>query len=89
MQGVRDRRAIGDQGYSQIQGDRMRILFSQAFDDRSGNVRGKIAAIDNVTRKLMQEGQRPAAVGFLFSLGHSIIVVLASVAVAATATASP
>ena len=28
-----------------------------------------IAAIDNVTRKLMQEGKRPVAVGFMFSLG--------------------
>jgi high-affinity nickel-transport protein len=46
-----------------------------------------IAAIDNVTRKLMQEGKRPAAIGFFFSLGHSTIVVLASVAIAATATA--
>lgn len=46
-----------------------------------------IAAIDNVTRKLMQEGQRPAAVGFFFSLGHSTVVVLASIAVAATAAA--
>jgi high-affinity nickel permease len=27
-----------------------------------------IAAIDNVTRKLMQEGQRPVAVGFFFAL---------------------
>jgi nickel/cobalt transporter (NiCoT) family protein len=32
-----------------------------------------IAAIDNVTRKLMQEGQRPLSVGFFFSLGHSTI----------------
>ncbi len=46
-----------------------------------------IAAIDNVTRKLMQEGKRPAAVGLFFSLGHSTIVVLASVGIAATATA--
>ena len=46
-----------------------------------------ITAIDNVARKLMQEGKRPAAVGFFFSLGHSTIVVLASVAIAATATA--
>ncbi len=46
-----------------------------------------VAAIDNVTRKLMQEGKRPAGVGFFFSLGHSTIVVLASVAIAATATA--
>ena len=37
-----------------------------------------IAAIDNVTRKLMQEGKRPVAVGFLFSLGHSTIVVAGS-----------
>ena len=44
-----------------------------------------IAAIDNVTRKLMQEGKRPVAVGLMFSLGHSTIVVLGSVAIAATA----
>ncbi|QLK62060.1 HoxN/HupN/NixA family nickel/cobalt transporter [Enterobacteriaceae bacterium Kacie_13] len=43
-----------------------------------------IAAIDNVTRKLMQQGQRPVAVGAFFSLGHSSIVVLACVAIAAT-----
>src|SRR5579864_8859421 len=46
-----------------------------------------IAAIDNVTRKLMQEGKRPLASGFFFSLGHSTVVVLASIGVAATATA--
>jgi nickel/cobalt transporter (NiCoT) family protein len=46
-----------------------------------------IAAIDNVTRKLMQDGQRPVAVGFCFALGHSSIVVAASVAVALTAHA--
>ena len=44
-----------------------------------------IAAIDNVTRKLMQEGKRPVAVGFLFSLGHSTIVFLACVGIALTA----
>src|ERR1700745_4337960 len=46
-----------------------------------------IAAIDNVTRKLMQEGKRPVAVGFMFSLGHSTIVVLGSIALAGTAIA--
>ncbi len=45
-----------------------------------------IAAIDNVVRKLMQEGKAPHAVGFFFSLGHSSIVVLASVGIAAAAT---
>jgi high-affinity nickel-transport protein len=34
-----------------------------------------IAAIDNTTRKLMAEGQRPLSVGFFFSLGHSTVVV--------------
>ena len=33
-----------------------------------------IAAIDNVTRKLMQEGGRPVTVGFFFALGHSAVV---------------
>jgi nickel/cobalt transporter (NiCoT) family protein len=33
-----------------------------------------IAAIDNTTRKLVHEGQRPLGVGFFFSLGHSTIV---------------
>ena len=33
-----------------------------------------IAAIDNTTRKLMTDGQRPLSVGFWFSLGHSSIV---------------
>jgi high-affinity nickel-transport protein len=46
-----------------------------------------IAAIDNVTRKLMQEGKRPVAAGLFFSLGHSTVVVLATIAVAATAAA--
>lgn len=33
-----------------------------------------IAAIDNTTRKLMSDGQRPMGVGFFFSLGHSTVV---------------
>ncbi|OOK84311.1 transition metal uptake transporter, Ni2+-Co2+ transporter family protein [Mycobacterium kansasii] len=33
-----------------------------------------IAAIDNTTRKLMNDGQRPLAAGFFFSLGHSTVV---------------
>jgi high-affinity nickel-transport protein len=46
-----------------------------------------IAAIDNVTRKLMQEGHRPVGVGLFFSLGHSTIVVALTIAIAATAAA--
>jgi len=44
-----------------------------------------IAAIDNVTRKLMQEDKKPISVGFFFSLGHSTIVVLLTIAIALTA----
>lgn len=44
-----------------------------------------ISAIDNVTRKLMQERKRPTTVGFFFSLGHSTIVILLSVAIAIAA----
>src|SRR5499426_128608 len=33
-----------------------------------------IAAIDNTTRKFLNDGRRPLGVGFFFSLGHSSIV---------------
>jgi high-affinity nickel-transport protein len=46
-----------------------------------------IAAIDNVTRKLMQDGQRPITVGFWFAIGHSAIIAIASVTIALTASA--
>ena len=46
-----------------------------------------IAAIDNVVRKLMQDGKSPYSAGFFFSLGHSTIVILASVAIAVAAGA--
>jgi high-affinity nickel-transport protein len=46
-----------------------------------------IAAIDNVVRKLMQEGKRPLTVGLWFSLGHSTIVILASLAIVVAAAA--
>jgi len=39
-----------------------------------------IAAIDNTTRKLINDGQRPLSVGFFFSLGHSTIVFVLAVA---------
>lgn len=46
-----------------------------------------IAAIDNVTRKMMQQNKRPFGVGAWFSLGHSTIVILASLGIAITAAA--
>lgn len=45
-----------------------------------------IAAIDNVTRKLMRENQRPLATGLYFSLGHSTVVWIGSIGIALAAT---
>jgi high-affinity nickel-transport protein len=44
-----------------------------------------ITAIDNTTRKLMTDGERPLAVGLFFSLGHSTIVLGLTVAIAVAA----
>ena len=62
------------------------VLFGSAFLAYTFGLRhavdaDHIAAIDNSTRKLMQLGQRPVGVGFFFSLGHSLVVFLLSVAV--------
>jgi nickel/cobalt transporter (NiCoT) family protein len=46
-----------------------------------------IAAIDNVVRKLMQEGKRPISAGLFFSLGHSLVVTIAVAVIVGTAFA--
>ena len=46
-----------------------------------------ISAIDLMTRRLIASGQRPVTVGTYFSLGHSTIVIITSIVVAATAAA--
>src|SRR5215813_2548640 len=61
-------------------------LLAYGFGLRHAVDADHIAAIDNVTRKLMQEGKRPLGGGFFFSLGHSTIVVAASLVVALTAS---
>jgi high-affinity nickel-transport protein len=60
-------------------------LLAYGFGLRHAVVADHIAAIDNVTRKLMQEGQRPIGVGFFFALGHSTVVIVAAAAIAITA----
>ena len=62
-------------------------LLAYSFGLRHAVDADHIAAIDNVTRKLMQEGKRPIAVGLMFSLGHSTIVVIGSALIAAAALA--
>jgi nickel/cobalt transporter (NiCoT) family protein len=62
------------------------VLFGSAFLAYTFGLRhavdaDHIAGIDNATRKLMHQGQRPVGVGFFFSLGHSAVVVLMSIAV--------
>jgi len=61
-------------------------LLAYTFGVRHAVDADHIAAIDNVTRKLMQQGQRPLGVGFFFALGHSTVVVFMSVGVAFAAS---
>ena len=61
-------------------------LLAYTFGLRHSVDADHISAIDNVTRKLMQENKRPVAVGFFFSLGHSTIVIALTVAIAVAAT---
>ena len=61
-------------------------LLAYTFGLRHSVDADHISAIDNVTRKLMQENKRPVAVGFFFSLGHSTIVVGLTVAIIIAST---
>ncbi len=63
-------------------------LLAYTFGLRHAVDADHISAIDNVTRKLMQDGKRPVSVGLWFSLGHSTIVIatsLAAIAIGAVA----
>jgi high-affinity nickel-transport protein len=62
-------------------------LLAYTFGLRHAVDADHIAAIDNVTRKLMQSGKRPLSVGLFFSLGHSTVVVVASIFVALAVSA--
>lgn len=62
-------------------------LLAYGFGLRHAVDADHIAAIDNVTRKLMQEGKRPVTVGFFFAMGHSLVVILAAAGIALTAAA--
>ena len=61
-------------------------LIAYSFGLRHAVDADHISAIDNVTRKLMQDGKRPVAVGFFFSLGHSTVVVGLTIAIAVGAS---
>jgi high-affinity nickel-transport protein len=55
-------------------------LLAYTFGLRHAFDADHITAIDNVVRKLVQDGKTPCSVGFFFSLGHSTIVLLATLA---------
>jgi high-affinity nickel-transport protein len=83
---------VGAWAWAVVAFHRFPVLLGTAFLAYSFGLRhavdaDHIAAIDNVTRKLMQEGKRPVTVGLMFSLGHSTIVVIGSIAIAATTLA--
>ncbi len=61
-------------------------LLAYSFGLRHAVDADHISAIDNVTRKLMQDKKRPVAVGFFFSFGHSTIVVALTVGIALAAS---
>ncbi len=60
-------------------------LLAYGFGLRHAVDADHIAAIDNVTRKLMQQGRRPLTAGLYFSLGHSTVVAVLTVVVAVAA----
>src|SRR3954462_15908398 len=62
-------------------------LLAYTFGLRHAVDADHIAAIDNITRKLMQSGKRPISVGLFFSLGHSTVVIAASIVVALAVSA--
>ncbi|HEY0182062.1 MAG TPA: HoxN/HupN/NixA family nickel/cobalt transporter [Rhodopila sp.] len=61
-------------------------LLAYGFGLRHAVDADHIAAIDNVTRKLMQDGKRPVTVGFFFAIGHSTVVILAVLMIAGAVT---
>jgi high-affinity nickel-transport protein len=62
-------------------------LLAYTFGLRHAVDADHIAAIDSVTRKLVQQGKRPIATGFWFSLGHSSVVILATAVLVLTTAA--
>jgi high-affinity nickel-transport protein len=63
-------------------------LLAWVFGLRHGVDADHIAAIDNVVRKLMQQGQKPRTAGLFFSLGHSTVVIAAAMLLAIAAAAA-
>jgi nickel/cobalt transporter (NiCoT) family protein len=79
--------AVGVWAFVLFSGDSVKLgtaLLAYSLGLRHAVDADHIAAIDNVTRKLIQDGKRPIAVGFFFALGHSAIVLIAACLIAFT-----
>jgi nickel/cobalt transporter (NiCoT) family protein len=79
--------AAGVWGFVLFSGDSVKLgtaLLAYSLGLRHAVDADHIAAIDNVTRKLIQDGKRPLTVGFFFALGHSTIVLIAACLIAFT-----
>lgn len=61
-------------------------LLAYTFGLRHAVDADHIAAIDNVTRKLMQDGKHPVGVGFFFSIGHSLVMLIGTAVIALAVT---
>jgi high-affinity nickel-transport protein len=61
-------------------------LLAYTFGLRHAVDADHISAIDNVTRRLMQDRKRPVGVGFFFSLGHSTVVIALTLGIAVAAS---
>jgi high-affinity nickel-transport protein len=72
--------AVGLWAFVLFSGDSVKLgtaLLAYSLGLRHAVDADHIAAIDNVTRKLIQDGKQPIGVGFFFALGHSTIVLIA------------
>jgi high-affinity nickel-transport protein len=79
--------AAGVWAFALFSGDSVKLgtaLLAYSLGLRHAVDADHIAAIDNVTRKLIQDGKRPIGVGFFFALGHSAIVLIAACFIAFT-----
>ena len=73
--------AAGVWAFALFSGDSVKLgtaLLAYSLGLRHAVDADHIAAIDNVTRKLIQDGKRPITVGFFFALGHSTVVLIAA-----------
>src|SRR5258708_7815552 len=79
--------AVGVWAFAIFSGDSVKLgtaLLAYSLGLRHAVDADHIAAIDNVTRKLIQDGKRPITIGFFFALGHSTVVLIAACLIAFT-----